>query len=131
MGAVKLGGELKVCFQRARQGLFQQDSLPPRDQLGGVLAVAVGRGRNHRRVRNPCLGKFFDRAKNGNVAARLGGESLGLLRLLVTKRGEGAISRLSGQFMNVKGMDTSHSAHARNSNSDRFAHGATHPRLTY
>ena len=36
---VKFGGKLQVRFENARQGLFQQDALPPRDQRGGVLAV--------------------------------------------------------------------------------------------
>ena len=96
MGGVKLGGELEVRFENLRHGLFQQDALPPLDQRGSVLAVAGGGGGNHRRVRNPGAGKLFDGAKNRNVAANLGGESLGLIHFLATKRSERASSRLQG-----------------------------------
>ena len=127
MGAVKFGGEFEVRFENVRHGLFHQDALPPRDQRGGVRAVLIGRGHNHRRVRNPCVAQFFDGAKNWNIAARLGGELLGPPWNRVAKRGECAISGFLGQFVNMKGMDTPHPAQARNSNSDRLVHRLTQP----
>ena len=103
--------------------------MPPRDQGGGSLAVAVGRGNNQRRVRYPCIAKFFDSAKNWNIAAHFGGESLGPLRNGVAKPGECAIYSFLGQFKNVNGMYTPHSAQTHNNNFDRLVHRSPHPTL--
>ena len=120
--AVEFGAEGDVAFERAGEGLFENDAMAGADDGGGLLPMLFGGGDDHGGGRDAGGEVGIERQKRRGGAAGFGGEALGLGGINIDESGEAADAVLPFEFEEMAGVDGAHAAEADNTDSEWGGH---------